>query len=70
MWARTGTPAAVVQKLNAQVNAIAQGKDVREQFGKIGIATAPMSTDEFARFVRGQMGTFRRIAREANIPQQ
>jgi tripartite-type tricarboxylate transporter receptor subunit TctC len=70
MWARAGTPAAVVQRLNAQVNAIAQGKDVREQFGKIGIATAPMSTDEFAKFVRAQMGTFRRIAREANIPQQ
>jgi len=70
MWARTGTPAAVVHKLNAQVNAIAQGKEVREQFGRIGIATAPMSTDDFAKFVREQMGTFRRIAREANIPQQ
>jgi tripartite-type tricarboxylate transporter receptor subunit TctC len=47
MWARAGTPQAVVQKLNAQVNAIVQGSEVREQ-----------------------MGTFRRIAREANIPQQ
>ena len=27
-----------VQKLNAQVNAIVQGKEVREQFGRIGIA--------------------------------
>jgi tripartite-type tricarboxylate transporter receptor subunit TctC len=70
MWARAGTPAAVVQKLNAQVNAIVQGKEVSEQFGRIGIAAAPMKTDEFAKFVREQMGTFRRIAREANIPQQ
>jgi tripartite-type tricarboxylate transporter receptor subunit TctC len=70
MWARAGTPPAVVQKLNAQVNAIVTGKDVREQFGRIGIATAPMSTDAFAKFVREQMGIFRRIAREANIPQQ
>ncbi|HLQ03093.1 MAG TPA: tripartite tricarboxylate transporter substrate-binding protein, partial [Burkholderiales bacterium] len=38
MWARSGTPPAVVQKLNAQVNAIVQGKEVREQFGRIGIA--------------------------------
>jgi tripartite-type tricarboxylate transporter receptor subunit TctC len=70
MWARAGTPAAVVQKLNAQVNAIVRGKDVNEQFGRIGIAAAPMSTADFAKFVREQMGTFRRIAREANIPQQ
>jgi hypothetical protein len=43
---------------------------VNEQFGRIGIAAAPMSTADFAKFVREQMGTFRRIAREANIPQQ
>jgi tripartite-type tricarboxylate transporter receptor subunit TctC len=70
MWARAGTPAAVVQKLNAQVNAVVQGKEVREQFGRIGIAAAPMRPEEFARFVREQMGIFRKIAREANIPQQ
>jgi len=70
MWARAGTPGGVVQKLNAQVNAIVQGSEVREQFGRIGIAAVPMSTDAFAKFVREQMATFRRIAREANIPQQ
>jgi tripartite-type tricarboxylate transporter receptor subunit TctC len=70
MWARAGTPSAVVQKLNAQVNAIVQGREVREQFERIGIAPSPMNTDEFAGFVREQMATFRRIAREANIQLQ
>ncbi|HEY6239822.1 MAG TPA: tripartite tricarboxylate transporter substrate binding protein [Burkholderiales bacterium] len=70
LWGRAGTPPAVVQKLNAQVNAIVQGKEVREQFGRIGIAAAPMSTDEFAKFVREQMGTFRKIATEAGIQPQ
>ncbi len=70
MWARAGTPRAVVQKLNAQVNAIVQGKEVHEQFGRIGIAPAPMKPEEFAKFVREQMGTFRKIAREANIQPQ
>jgi tripartite-type tricarboxylate transporter receptor subunit TctC len=70
LWARAGTPGPVVQKLNAQVNAVVQGKEVREQFGRIGIAPAPMKPEEFAKFVREQMATFRRIAREANIPQQ
>jgi tripartite-type tricarboxylate transporter receptor subunit TctC len=47
-----------------------KGKEVREQFGSIGIATVAMKPDEFVKFVREQMGTFRKIAREANIPQQ
>jgi tripartite-type tricarboxylate transporter receptor subunit TctC len=70
MWARAGTPAAVVQKLNAQVNAITAGKDVREQFGRIGIAPQPMRPEEFAKFVREQMVVFRRIATEAQIQPQ
>src|SRR5258706_1576372 len=70
MWARAGTPAAVVQKLNEQVNAIVQGAEVREQFGKLGIAPAPMKPDEFGKFVREQMATYRSIVRDAGIPQQ
>src|SRR5258705_3573889 len=70
LWARAGTPNAVVQKLNAQVNAVVQGKEVREQFGRIGIAPAPMKTEEFSKFVREQMGTLRRIALDANIQPQ
>src|SRR5882762_9839096 len=70
MWARAGTPGAVVQKLNAQVNAVVQGKEVREQFGRIGIAPAPMDTADFAKFVREQMVTFGRIATDAGIQPQ
>jgi len=70
MWARAGTPPAAVQKLNAQVNAILQGKEVREQFGRIGITSVPMKPDEFAKFVRDQMVVFRNIAKQANIQPQ
>ena len=70
MWARTGTPAAVVQKLNAQVNAIVQAPEVREQFAKLGILPSPMKPDEFGKFVREQIATYRSIVRDAGIPQQ
>ncbi|HYU70437.1 MAG TPA: tripartite tricarboxylate transporter substrate binding protein [Burkholderiales bacterium] len=70
MWARAGTPPATVQKLNAQVNAILQGKEVREQFGRIGITSVPMKPDEFGKFVREQMVVFRNIAKQANIQPQ
>ena len=70
MWARAGTPPAVVQKLNAQVTAIGQSKEARAQLDKLGIAPGSMKPEEFAKFVREQMGTFRTIAREANIQPQ
>jgi tripartite-type tricarboxylate transporter receptor subunit TctC len=70
MWAPAGTPAAVVQKLNAQVNAIAQLPEVREQFAKLGIIPSPMKADEFARFVRSEMDVYRRVVKQAGIPQQ
>jgi tripartite-type tricarboxylate transporter receptor subunit TctC len=70
IWARTGTPSAVVQKLNAQVSAIGQSKEARAQLDKLGIAPGSMKPEEFAKFVREQMGTFRKIAREANIQPQ
>jgi tripartite-type tricarboxylate transporter receptor subunit TctC len=70
MWARAGTPPAVVQKLNAQVTAIGQSKEARAQLDKLGIAPGSLKPEEFAKFVREQMVTFRSIAREANIQPQ
>ncbi len=67
MWAPAGTPAAIVQKLNAQVGAILATPEVREQFAKLGITPAPMKPDEFARFVREQIDTYRKIVKEADI---
>jgi tripartite-type tricarboxylate transporter receptor subunit TctC len=70
MWTRAGTPRAVVQKLNAQVNAIVQGAEVREQFGKLGIAPAPMPPEEFGKFVREQIATYQKIVKLADIQPQ
>ncbi len=67
VWAPAGTPAAIVQKLNAQIGAILQSAEVREQFAKLGITPAPMKPDEFARFVREQIDTYRKIVQQANI---
>ncbi len=70
MWVRAGTPRAVVQKLNAQVNAIVQGAEVREQFDKLGITPAPMKPEEFAGFVRDQIATYQKIVKLADIQPQ
>lgn len=67
LWAPAGTPAAIVNKLNAQVATILQSAEVREQFAKLGIAPTAMKADEFGRFVREQIGTYQRIVKAADI---
>ncbi len=70
MWAPTGTPVAIVQKLNAQVTAIVQVPEVKEQFAKLGILPVPMKPEEFAKFVRDEIGVYRRIVKQAGIQPQ
>ena len=70
MWAPAATPGAVVQKLNAAVNAIVFEPPVREQFGKLGLQPAPMKQEEFARFVRSEIEVYRKIVKAADIQLQ
>ena len=70
MWAPAGTPAAAVQKLNAQVNAVVRLPAVREQFAALGIEPSPMKPEEFARFVREQIAVYRGIVKQAGIEPQ
>ena len=70
MWAPSGTPVPVVQKLNAAINAIVLEPVVKEQFEKLGIQPSPMKTEDFAKFVRSEMDVYKKIVQHANIPQQ
>ena len=70
MWAPVATPPAIVQKLNAQVSAILQNPEVREQFAKLGIGPVPMKPDEFAKFVRDEIANYQRIVKQAGIQPQ
>ena len=70
LWAPGATPGPIVQKLNSTINAIVLEPGVKEQFDRLGIEAAPMRTDEFARFVRGQMEFYKKIVQAAGIPQQ
>ncbi len=67
VWAPAGTPAAVVNKINADIAAVLQLPEVREQFAKLGISPSPMSPTDFGRFVREQIGTFQKIVKLAGI---
>jgi tripartite-type tricarboxylate transporter receptor subunit TctC len=70
LWAPGATPIPIVQKLNSAINAIVLEPVVKEQFAKLGIEASPMKTDEFSKFVRGQMDFYKKIVKVANVPQQ
>ncbi len=61
------TPRAIVARLNAEVIRVLQEPDAREQFAKLGLVSPSTSPEEFDRFIRGEIATYRQIVRSANI---
>ncbi|HEY9280925.1 MAG TPA: tripartite tricarboxylate transporter substrate binding protein [Eoetvoesiella sp.] len=54
VFAPRGTPDAVVQKLNAEINKVISIPAVREQLLGMGAETSPMSAAQFAKFVNDE----------------
>jgi tripartite-type tricarboxylate transporter receptor subunit TctC len=61
------TPRAIVARLNAEVIRVLQEPDAREQFARLGLVSPPTAPEEFDKFIRGEIATYRQIARAANI---
>jgi tripartite-type tricarboxylate transporter receptor subunit TctC len=70
VWAPTGTPPAVVKKINADINQSMQDPEVKSAYEAKGIRATPMSPTEFSKFVRDEMAKYQKIAKDANIEPQ
>jgi tripartite-type tricarboxylate transporter receptor subunit TctC len=70
VWAPAGTPDAIVQKINTDINRVLQLAEVKTQYERLGIAIRPMSQQEFTRFVRDEVVKYTRIAKTAQIEPQ
>jgi len=62
-----GTPSAIVQKLNAGLNAALGSAPVAARFKELNIESRQNSPEEFRDFVRDQMELWSRVVKEANI---
>jgi tripartite-type tricarboxylate transporter receptor subunit TctC len=62
-----GTPAAIVKKLNAALNATIVSPQVTARFIELNIESRQNSPEEFRAYVEGQMGLWSRVVKEANI---
>ena len=68
IMAPAGTPAAVVQRLHAEIAKAVAAPDLRKRFVERGIELgASASAEEFGSYVRSEVAAFARLAREANL---
>src|SRR5208282_4126604 len=67
VFAPHGTPPAIVQKLNADLNAALRSPEVSGRFEQLNIDSRPNTPEEFRAFVDRQMETWSRVVKEANI---
>jgi len=62
-----GTPANIVQKLNAATNAALVSPEVSARFADLNVESHQNTSDEFRAYVEDQMALWSRVVKEANI---
>ncbi|MBK6009185.1 tripartite tricarboxylate transporter substrate binding protein [Ramlibacter ginsenosidimutans] len=67
IFAPTGTPPAIVHRLNEELNAVLQEPEVRARFGEQGALPGSGSAEDLGRFVQAEHARYREIVRKANI---
>ena len=67
LWAPAHTPAAIVNKLNAETNKILQSPEVKDQFARIGAAAVGGTPQEFVKRINGETAKWVRVVKEAGI---
>jgi tripartite-type tricarboxylate transporter receptor subunit TctC len=67
LYAPAGTPADVVRKLNAEVNALLKSRDVAETLAKQGLQPTGGAPDDLARLTRTDLERWSVVVRDAKI---
>jgi tripartite-type tricarboxylate transporter receptor subunit TctC len=67
LMAPRNTPDAVIAKLNSAVTESLKEPDIQAQFAKLGVAPAPMTVPETAKFIDEERARWGSIIRSANI---
>jgi tripartite-type tricarboxylate transporter receptor subunit TctC len=67
LFAPTGTPNAIVDRLAAESAKILARSDVRERFAVMGIQVAPLTPSELGAFQKSELEKWAKLAKAANI---
>jgi tripartite-type tricarboxylate transporter receptor subunit TctC len=60
-------PAAIIAKLNAEINAILSSDEMRARLSNEGAEPVLMTPEKFTSFVRSEIAKFRKVVKERNI---
>jgi tripartite-type tricarboxylate transporter receptor subunit TctC len=67
VFAPAKTPAAIVERLNAEINAVLLLEEVRGKLAEGGALVGQLSSAAFGQFVRAEQARFEKIVKAANI---
>jgi tripartite-type tricarboxylate transporter receptor subunit TctC len=70
IMAPAGTPQAVVDKLNAEINQVLKRPDVKDAWGKQGAEPMIMTPAEFDTYLRGDIDKWAKVIQTAGIKVQ
>ncbi len=63
----TGTPPAVIERINRTINDVLKTRDMQERMTAAGFEVGSTSVEEFAAFVKRDFARYGKVIREANI---
>jgi tripartite-type tricarboxylate transporter receptor subunit TctC len=66
--APAGTPAPLLDKLNADLHAVMRIPEVDQRLSELGMPPAPTTRDEFDKFMRAEIARWAQVIKDANIP--
>ena len=69
-FAPRGTPQAVIDKLNKEINAVIVQPDVKERLETAGAIVTPMSVAQFKEFVQRESSKYLRVIQETGVTAQ
>lgn len=67
LFAPAGTPADIVQKLNAELNAVIKDTAIAERLSGLNAETRENTPDQFRAFVAAEIAKWAKVVREGNI---
>ncbi|MCY1217624.1 Tripartite tricarboxylate transporter family receptor [compost metagenome] len=70
LLAPSGTPAPIIQKLNAATQKVLNTPDVQKQLGDMSLSPSGGSSAEFASFIQAESAFYAKLIKDLNIPQQ
>jgi tripartite-type tricarboxylate transporter receptor subunit TctC len=66
----SGTPAAILDKLNADIHSVLRIPEIQQRLTELGIDVAPTTREAFDQFIRAEIVRWAQVIKDAGIQQQ